>query len=147
MGHDGTWTFTPPDGLGGSYIVDYTAYVGWNSPNRDHLDPATEAPRAEIEAAKGNPVTLLGNAASREQLTQRCHRIAEQALVRGARRPDGDIEHLGPIGTQIQHGSQRWADLARRQLSSRGELEPGRGDTQPDQITGPDAQRRELTGL
>ena len=66
--------------------------------------------------------------------------------MRGARRPDGVVEHLGPIGMRIQHGSQRRADLARRRLCDRGELEAGRGDTQPDQITGPGAQGRELAG-
>jgi hypothetical protein len=34
---DGSWSFAPMNGLGGSYITDYTGYVEWTSPNSDRL--------------------------------------------------------------------------------------------------------------
>lgn len=111
----------------------------------DCLDPARQAPRAEIEAATGNPVALVGQAGSRKHIAERCRRFAEHAVVPGAHRPDGNIEHLRPITEFPEQAGQRRADVARPHVG-RGEVEAVRGDAQPDEITGRDAQRGKPPG-
>src|SRR5258705_5521653 len=42
----------------------------------DRFDPALHAPRAEIEAAAGNPVALTGQPARPKHLAQQCRRLS-----------------------------------------------------------------------
>jgi len=52
VGLDGTWSFRPADGLGGSFIVGYTGYVAWNSPNSDHLEAYAYYPQIGVTLGK-----------------------------------------------------------------------------------------------
>jgi hypothetical protein len=54
VGANGTWSFTPAEGLGGSYVVDYIAYATWDSPNSDHLEVYAYFPKIGVTLGKAD---------------------------------------------------------------------------------------------
>jgi hypothetical protein len=54
IGTDGTWSFKPAGGLGGSYVVDYIAYAEWISPNSDQLDVYAYFPKIGVTLGKAD---------------------------------------------------------------------------------------------
>ncbi len=131
----------PHDGQHGQglVVVELVAFF-------DRLDPGVQSPLGEIETRTGDPVAITGQSAPFEQLAQRCRRLPEQALVVGTHRPHRAAEHLGPLGLLLEQGGQRRAAVGGSRLCHRRDLEPARGDPQPEDIAGLDAEPGQITG-